>query len=240
MPNHTITLKNKWEIASGTMAFSCEKPEGFEFVAGQCVDLTHIDPPETDAEGNGRAFSLASAPCEEELIWATRMRDSAFKRVLGNLTPGATLEMGDPWGSFKLHNNKETPAVFLTGGIGVTAVRSIVRQAAADQRPNDIVLFVANRTPQEAAFLDDLKSFEQENPHYKCVPTMTRMEQSRESWDGETGYIDEAMLRRYVADIEKPIYYIDGPPAMVAGMRRMLLDAGVDEDNLRTDEFSGY
>jgi NAD(P)H-flavin reductase len=33
---------------------------------------------------------------------------------------------------------------------------------------------------------------------------------------------------------------IAGPPAMVSGMRKMLVASGVDEDDIRTDEFAGY
>jgi hypothetical protein len=64
------------------MAFHFEKPSGFEFRAGQFVNVTLVDPPETDDEGDDRTFSIASAPAEPDLIFATRMRDTAFKRVL--------------------------------------------------------------------------------------------------------------------------------------------------------------
>jgi hypothetical protein len=40
------------------------------------MDLTLLNPPETDAEGNTRAFSIASAPFDNDLMIATRMRDS--------------------------------------------------------------------------------------------------------------------------------------------------------------------
>ena len=51
-------------------------------MAGQRhVDMTLIDPYETDGEGNGRAFSIASAPNESTLLVATRMLDTTFKRV---------------------------------------------------------------------------------------------------------------------------------------------------------------
>ena len=49
------------------MAFHFEKPSGFNFKAGQFADVTLIDPPETDAEGNTRTFSIASPPFENEL-----------------------------------------------------------------------------------------------------------------------------------------------------------------------------
>ncbi len=80
MSINTVKLTKREEVADGTMAFHFEKPEGFLYRAGQFADFTLIDPPETDAEGNIRGFSLASAPCERDLKIATRMRDTAFKR----------------------------------------------------------------------------------------------------------------------------------------------------------------
>ena len=60
MPN--IRLKGKSEVAEGTMAFYFERPTGFQFKAGQFVDFTLVNHPETDEEGNTRSFSIASAP----------------------------------------------------------------------------------------------------------------------------------------------------------------------------------
>jgi ferredoxin-NADP reductase len=156
MPIYKTVLRAKEEIANGTMAFHFEKPGGFAFKAGQFGDFTLIDPAETDAEGNIRGFSLASAPFESDLMFATRMRDTAFKRVLRTMEIGTEVSMDAPYGSFTLHNNARTPAVFLTGGIGVTPVRSIVLQAAHDNLPHKIFLFDSNRKPEDAAFLDEL------------------------------------------------------------------------------------
>ena len=68
MPIYKTKLKGRQEIAAGTMAFHFEKPEGFTYKAGQFADYTLINPSETDAEGNTRGFSLASAPYEDDLI----------------------------------------------------------------------------------------------------------------------------------------------------------------------------
>ncbi len=124
MAIYKVKLKSKREIAEGTMAFYFEKPEGFVYKAGQSADCTLINPAETDAEGNTRALSLASAPYEDDLMFATRMRDTAFKRILKTMEPGTELTLDAPHGSFTLHNNVSIPAVFLTGGIGVTPVRA--------------------------------------------------------------------------------------------------------------------
>ena len=74
MPIYETKLIERKEIADGTMAFHFQKPAGFEYKAGQFGDYTLVNPSETDAEGNIRGFSLASAPYEDYLMAATRMR----------------------------------------------------------------------------------------------------------------------------------------------------------------------
>ncbi|GAA3544510.1 FAD-dependent oxidoreductase [Zobellella aerophila] len=240
MTTCTLKLKRKQHIADGTMAFYFDKPDGFDFQAGQCARLGLIDPPETDEEGNGRIFSLAGAPYEPELMVATRIRDTAFKRVLSAMAVGTELTLKGPYGSFTLHNKAETPAVFITGGIGVTPVRSIILQALHDKVGHRLLVFYANRRPEDAAFLDELTRACAQHVNCSLIATMTQMDKSRRDWQGETGYIDQAMLRRHLDDLSRPIYYLDGPPAMVKAMCQMLHEAGVDEDNIRSEEFSGY
>ncbi|HSH47403.1 MAG TPA: hypothetical protein VK991_02290, partial [Halomonas sp.] len=93
-----VKLIKKETVATDTVAFHFSKPDGFEFRAGQFADYTLIDPPETDAEGNVRGFSLVQAPFEPDLVAATRMRDTAFKRVLKNLPIGTELKLDAPYG----------------------------------------------------------------------------------------------------------------------------------------------
>ena len=240
MPIYKVKLKAREEIAAGTMAFHFEKPEGFVYKAGQFADYTLINPSETDAEGNTRGFSLASAPYEDDLMLATRMRDTAFKRVLKTMALGTELTLDAPYGSFTLHNNAAIPAVFVTGGIGVTPVRSIVLQALRGQLAQRIFVFDSNKRPEDAAFLDDLMKPHEKNPHYTFVGTMTAMEKSNREWHEETGHITKAMLSKYINDLTLPIYYIAGPRGMVAAMRKTLSESGVNDDNIRTEEFTGY
>ena len=235
----TIKLKSRKEVAAGTMAFHFEKPAGFTFIPGQAGDFTLPNPPEDDAEGNKRAFSLASAPYEEDLIITTRMRDTAFKRSLKKIPLGTELLLDAPWGELVLDKDPSLPAVFLTGGIGVTPVRSMVLQATHDKLPRKLILFYSNRHPEDAAFLDELTQAAKANPNFTFVPTMTKLADGS-SWKGETGVIDKAMLLRHLDDLSAPIYYISGPPTMVSAMQKILKDAGVKDANLRAEEFSGY
>ncbi len=233
-------LLTRVEVAEGTIAFHFEKPTGFDFKPGQSADLTLPNPPETDAEGNVRTFSIASAPFEDQLMFATRMRDTAFKRSLKKMPLGTVVKMDSAMGSFTLHKNSAKPAVFLAGGIGVTPFSSIVRQADHDRAPHKLYLFYSNRRPEDAPFVEVLQNLEKTNPQFRFIATMTEMRRSKKTWNGETGRIDQEMLSKYLNELRGPIYYVAGPPALVSGMRKMLVASGVDEDDIRSDEFSGY
>lgn len=236
----TTPLITREEIAQDTMAFHFAKPSRFEFRAGQSIDMTLLNPPETDEEGNARAFSLASAPFDGDLMIATRLRDTAFKRTLRTAALGLQVKIEGPSGSFVLHRKTDKAAVFMAGGIGITPFQSIIRQATRDRAPHQMFLFYSNRRPEDAPFLDHLSETTTQNPNFHFIPTMTEMSKSQRKWTGETGFINKGMLFRYLPSLQGPIYYVAGPPAMVAAMRRLLTDGGVDEDDIRTEEFSGY
>ncbi len=237
---HKVPLMKREAIAEGTMAFHFAKPADFQFRAGQAMDITLLDPPETDAEGNTRAFSIASAAFDGDLMIATRMRNTAFKRVLRDAALGLEVKIEGPSGSFVLHRKAEKPAVFLAGGIGITPFLSIIRQATHEQALHQMYLFYSNRRPEDAAFLEILSETAKQHPNFHLIATMAEMEKSQREWKGETGFINKEMLTKHLPTLQGPIYYLAGPPAMVAAMRQILTEAGVDEDDIRTEEFSGY
>src|SRR5437016_7613197 len=119
-PIYSLKLKTRSEVAERTLEFRFDKPAGMTFKAGQFMELTLIDPPETDAEGNTRGFSINSAPDDPELTFTTRLRDTAFKRRLQTMPLGAEIKVEGPFGNLTLHNDPSRPAVFLAGGIGIT------------------------------------------------------------------------------------------------------------------------
>ena len=171
---------------------------------------------------------------------ATRLRDTAFKRVLSSLPLGTEVRVEGPFGDLRLHNDKSRAAVLLTGGIGITPFRSILLNAAKEKRPQRIFLFYGNRRPEDAAFLDELQNLEKQNPNYRLIACMNEMEHSHRVWQGETGVIDAQMLAKHLTGVVSPIYYITGPPTMVQAMHATLKDTGVDDDDIRIEEFAGY
>ena len=227
-------------VADRTMAFRFAKPVDWSYRAGQFVDITLLDPPETDAEGNTRGFSISSAPNEAVIMITTRLRDTAFKRVLKTMPLTTAVKVEGPFGNLTLHNNPTRAAVLLAGGIGITPFRSMLFRAAKEKLAHRIFLFYSNRRPEDAAFLETLQEWEKENPNYKLVATMTGMENSHQPWHGETGLINQELLARYLRNVVSPIYYIAGPVGMVKSLHTMLNEAGVDDDDIRTEEFVGY
>ena len=152
-----------------------------------------------------------------------------------------------PFGNLTLHNNAMRPAVLLAGGIGITPFRSIVVSAAKEKLPHRIFLFYSNRRPEDAAFLEELRTLETQNAHYRLIATMTEIEKSARSWKGEVGLINYQMLDRYLKSVASPDWYsagpvddIAGPPQMVRDLQTIVTNAGVDSDDIRIEEFSGY
>ena len=246
-PTFMSKLIERHEVAVNTMAFQFRKPPEWSFKAGQFLDITLLNPPETDAEGNTRGFSISSAPYEPNIMVTTRLRDTAFKRVLKRIAIDSEVKIEGPFGNLTLHNNATRPAVLLAGGIGITPFRSIVMNAAKQKLPHRIFLFYSNRRPEDAAFLGELQMLEQQNPKYKLIATMTEIEKSTRAWKGEVGLINYQLLDRYLKPAASPewysagpIYYIAGPPQMVRDLQTMLTSAGVDSDDIRIEEFSGY
>jgi ferredoxin-NADP reductase len=222
------------------MAFYFEKPAGFQFKPGQFANLNLWNPPATDGEGNVRTFSIASAPFEEDLMFATRTRDTAFKRVLKTMPLGTEITLGGPFGSFTLHSDSSRPGVFMAGGIGITPFRSMILHASRSRLPHLLQLFYSNRRPEDAAFLRQLEAIEKKNTRYNFIGTMSQMEKSKQKWEGRTGLIDKKMLSQRMDDLKGSIYYVAGPPTMVSAIGHTLTDLGITEDDRRSEEFAGY
>jgi ferredoxin-NADP reductase len=238
-----IALKEKKLIAEGTYEFTFEKPQNFQFNAGQHVRMTLINPLETDSKGNSRFMTLANTPQESELTIAMRMSGSAFKNALGKLPVGdkvlIQILQHSPHGSFVIHEDSSKPAVFLTGGIGIVPAYSMIKDAIERKLPHMIFLFYSNRRIEDAAYLEQLQRLAKQHPNFKLIATMTETGKSSKEWEGEKGYINQTMLKRYIHDLHTPVYYIAGLTNMVGAMKRLLKDIGIKENNIRSEDFSG-
>lgn len=235
-----VKLRASHEVAAGTTAFHFDKPAGFAFEPGQAVDLVLPAAPDADAEAPRHTFSVVSAPCEEELVIATRMRNSTYKRALAALPVGGRAIVEGPSGSLTLDADRSRGAVFVAGGIGITPFMSILRQAAHDRSAQRLALVYSNRRPEDAAFLAELQQLERDLPSFRLLATMTDMARSAVQWPGETRLLDATLVTRAAQGMPRPIYYIVGPPGMVEAVSNALGQAGIDDNDIRSEEFYGY
>jgi ferredoxin-NADP reductase len=169
-----------------------------------------------------------------------RLRTTAFKRSLHSLPLGSELLLQGPYGWMTLPRDTTRPVVLLAGGIGITPFRSLIWSEAEALSPRKILLVYSVRVPEEAAFVEELRAMEEYHKRYKLICTVTQPEKARTPWEGETGRISIETLSKWIPDLSLPIYYIAGPPGMVSSVRRMLIGAGIAEQDIRAEEFCGY
>jgi ferredoxin-NADP reductase len=232
-------IKDKRLVAKGTLmvVFDLLGRE-VDFTPGQYFWVTLVDPPYDDEKGPRRHISVVTSPNERGVLGlCTRLRNSAFKRSLAELPVGAEVDVEEPKGSFLLPDDTSRDYVFIAGGIGITVFRCMLRYIAEERLPHRVTLVYSNRDCESAAFLDELLELERLNPDFQLVLTMTE----DTAWDGESRRIDAELLRDHLGDeLTSFTFLIAGPPAMVDAMVAMLGAAGVPEDQVRPDRFSGY
>jgi len=231
-------IKEKQEVAKGTLlvVFDLLGRE-IDFRPGQYFWVTLLDPPYDDEKGLRRHISVVTSPNERGVLGlCTRLRDTAFKRSLAELPVGAEVDVEEPKGNFVLPEETDRPYVFLAGGIGITVFRCMLKYIDEEGLPHRVTLVYSSRDRESAPFLDELADLERRNENFRLVGTMT----DDNGWDGETRHIDADMLRDHLGDLAANTYLVAGPPPMVESVVEKLGAAGVPEEQIRPDRFSGY
>ncbi len=233
------TIKEKREVAKGTLyvSFDLQGAE-VDFRPGQYFWVELLDPPYDDERGARRHISVATSPNERGVLaLGTRIRDSAFKRSLAELPVGAAVDVEQPKGDYELPDDTSRPYVFVAGGIGITVFRSMLLYVNEEKLAHRITLIYSNRDRESAAFLDELAELERASSNLGVVLTMT----GDPDWEGERRRIDEQLFRDHLeGELDDYTYLVAGPPPMVEGVVESLKGAGVDEEHIRPDKFSGY
>jgi ferredoxin-NADP reductase len=209
-----------------------------EYHPGQYFWVELLNPPYTDDRGARRHISVVTSPTERGVLGlCTRVRDTAFKRSLAELPVGAEVEVEEPKGAFGLPDDTGPHYVFVAGGIGITVFRSMLRYIADEGLPYRITLVYSNRDRASTAFFDELSELEAAVAGLRVIFTMT----GDPDWDGARRRVDADFLRDVTdADFESTTYLVAGPPPMVEGVAESLGIAGVAEDQIRPERYSGY
>jgi ferredoxin-NADP reductase len=198
-----------------------------------------------DPKGRIRPFSIASSPTEKGLLMistrvTSRLASSLFKKRLNELEPGSKVNIRAPFGRFLLPADTSKGAVMLSGGIGITPLRSMIKYAT-DLRPDlGITLLYSNRVPEDIPFRKELTELAEQNPRLKIIHTITHPRDSRERWTGLTSRIDERLVKHHITDVFNTIFYVSGPPGMVDSMLVILKKMNVRSQSVMSESFAGY
>lgn len=234
MKNMTFStrLVDKIPRVDGVKTFRFDRVRQYEFEAGQWFVLTI---PEGDSYLT-KHFTHSSSPTEGHLDFTTRLTGSQYKTTLDGLPLGTEVEIEGPFGSFRLREGTERIA-FLTGGIGITPVRSILRSLADEGRDLEVALLYGNKDQDSIAFRLELEGFERQLPRLKVAHVLT---DPQPGWEGHRGYIREEILQAELGDARDWAFYLSGPPAMVTALKQVLSDRGVERRRITMENFEGY
>ena len=231
------TVAEKREVAKGTLLVLFAVDDYPAHRPGHYFWVELPDRGYEDEKGLRRHISIVTSPTEKGVVGlATRLRDSAFKRTLAALELGDEVQVEEPKGSFLLPEDTSVDYVFVAGGIGITVFRSMLRYIADEGLPYRVTLVYSNRDRESAAFLDELDELERRIDGLRVVLTMT----DQEGWEGETRQLDAEVLRELLGGLEDKQCLVAGPPAMAEGVAESLLAAGLPENSVLADKFSGY
>ena len=186
-------------------------------------------------------FSFSNSPTEKGYVEFTkRITESEYSKALDRLKIGDWARLKMPLGSFTFEGEYEKIAM-LSGGIGITPIRSMCRFAADKRLPADIVLFYGNNKEEDIIFKQDLDLINRVNKNMRIVYTLTSPDIDKKKWQGRTGYIDDKTIKEEVAGYKERVFYICGPPKMVESLVIILKGKlNIQEDKIKIENFTGY
>ena len=231
-----LKLVKKKKEAEGCFSFYFEPNEKIEFVSGQYIYITLPKLNYEDERGVTRHFTISNSPTEEEfIVVTTRIRDeSGYKKTLNELSIGDIVEGRGPLGSFIFKEEDNTKShVFLAGGIGITPFRSMIKYCY-DKRINTNILLIYSNSTNDFVFKNELDEIQKNYDNLKIEYINTQ----------EQGRLDknklELLLKNNSFDKNNLEFMIVGPNPFVDGMEEILEEMKINEDNIKTEKFTGY
>ena len=239
MANNEVDLKIK-EVIQRTYnvkSVRLEISKWIDFKAGQFLCATL----KTEKECK-RYLSISSSPTERDYIEFTKkLTESDFSRILDTLKPGDKLKIQYPLGKFTLEDNaKDTKGkiAFLSGGIGITPIRSIAKYVVDKNLGTNMVLLYANRTARDIVFREDFESMQERYPKLRVVHVLC---ETTPGFECVVGRINVQIIKDNIPDYAQRKFYLCGPPPMVAAMKKILTDElNLPKESVVTENFVGY
>ena len=222
-----LTLIEKRKEAEDVISFVFKPEIPFSWKAGQFLHYT-LKHKNYDSRGPDRYFTIASALFEKVVQITTRFakQGSSFKKALKSFKIGDRIEGVAPDGNFTLDDPTQK-SVFIAGGIGITPFRSILLNFVHQSIPIKVTLLYANKT-SDFVYKKELEDIAKHNPNLKIHFIVGPKR------------IDKNGIKKTVANLKKPIFYVSGPEPMVESIDTILGRLSVPKNHIKNDFFPGY
>jgi glycine betaine catabolism B len=233
----TSTLLEKITRSSDTSSYRFTRPPEYTFKAGQWFTIT-VPSPEGPLDHH---FSHADSPTESHIELTTRLTGSTFKKSLDSLPVGAEVEIQGAYGAFLFGYDKPKIA-FLTGGIGITPVRSMMRyladtQGAGRVAGQQLMMFYGSMTEDGIVYKDEFDEYERAVEGLRVIHVITN---PTPTWEGYSGFITAGIIRAELTDPQDWTYCVVGPPPMITAMDKVLDQLEIRQAQIVVESFAGY
>ena len=214
-------------------SFRFSVPIDFSYKAGQFFFVTIRD----GNEEKQKHFSFSSSPTEKGYVEFTKkLTGHEFSNALDNLKEGDWARLRGSFGDF-VYESRYRKIAILTGGIGITAIRSICKVCTDIYPETDVILLYGNRTEADIVFKEDLDDMQKLNQNFRVVYTLS---QPSPVWEGRVGHVDREMVQKEIADLSERTFYSCGPQGLVEAMEKVLLELNVARNQIIIENFPGY
>lgn len=199
-----------------------------------------------------RAYSMANYPEESDIIMLNvriatpppgrdEIPPGIMSSYIFNLKPGDPVTISGPFGEF-FARDTDKEMVFIGGGAGMAPMRShIFDQLRRLKSKRKMTFWYGARSLREMFYVDDFNTLQAENDNFTWHIALSEPK-PEDNWTGYTGFIHNVLYENYIKNHPAPEdceFYMCGPPMMNAAVIKMLLDNGVDRENIMLDDFGG-
>ncbi|MFU8889920.1 MAG: ferric reductase-like transmembrane domain-containing protein [Trueperaceae bacterium] len=214
-----------------SLALQADGHPGMRFLPGQYGYLRLASPYSLDEH----PFSFSSSSQDRGRLEFAIKELGDFTNRIGEVPPGTTAFVDGPHGSFSTDLTPAPGYVFIAGGIGIAPFMSLLRTLADRGDPRPVLLVYGEKRWDDVAFRDELDRLRERI----ALDVVYVLEQPHEGWEGETGFVTEAILRRHLPSesFERHVF-ICGPNPMIDAVERALVACGVPERNVTAERFA--
>lgn len=218
------------QLTSDVWQLDLAVDEGLRYIAGQYVDVVIGD------EGERRSYSIASVPAPGQLSIVVRQCLGGYGStwLCQHAEVGSRVLIEGPFGTAHYRPADVERVVLVAGGSGIGMIRAIAESVLAEPEPRSVVLYYGVRGPNDVAYHDTFREWQDRFGHFDFVPVLSGP--LADDWTGETGLVADVMARRESSGGASEVYTA-GPPPMVKAVVSASSQLGVPTERIRYDEF---